>query len=190
MKIAITGHTAGIGQAFARYLSARGHEIVGISKREGNNIRNIPKVVQLIEPCDMWINNAQSGYSQTELLYKIWYRWTGQEKMIWLISTTMTQRNGIPPVPGLEEVAIAEYKNQKCALENAFVELRSQKNRPYMTMIRPGAVATQEYNVPNENSADVDKWVESVCEFYSISQSHNLWLEEISLGFRNGLPRL
>ena len=59
-----------------------------------------------------------------------------------------------------------------------------------MTMIRPGAVATQEYNVPNENSADVDKWVESVCEFYSISQSHNLWLEEISLGFRNGLPRL
>jgi short-subunit dehydrogenase len=37
MKIAITGHTAGIGKEFAEQLSQRGHSIVGISRREGEN---------------------------------------------------------------------------------------------------------------------------------------------------------
>ena len=32
MKIAITGHTAGIGKALAEQYSNRGHEIVGLSK--------------------------------------------------------------------------------------------------------------------------------------------------------------
>jgi len=41
MKIAITGHTAGIGQAFANILESRGHDIVGISRRTGENIRRI-----------------------------------------------------------------------------------------------------------------------------------------------------
>ena len=71
MKIAITGHTAGIGQALAKQYADRGHEIVGLSKREGHNIRVIPKIADLIEPCDVFINNAQAGYAQTELLFEI-----------------------------------------------------------------------------------------------------------------------
>jgi len=39
MKIAITGHKKGIGKAFAEQLSARGHEIIGISRSDGENIR-------------------------------------------------------------------------------------------------------------------------------------------------------
>ena len=99
MKIAITGHTAGIGQSFARYLSQRGHAIVGLSKRDGNNIRNIPKIVERIVECDMWINNAQSGYAQTELLYKVVEVWKNdRSKMIWNISTIMTTNTGIPDI--------------------------------------------------------------------------------------------
>ena len=52
MKIAITGHTAGIGQAFAKILADRGHEIVGLSRRHGDNIRNTVKIVEKIAPCD------------------------------------------------------------------------------------------------------------------------------------------
>ena len=77
MKIAITGHTAGIGQALARALSQRGHKIIGLSKREGHNIRVIPKIAAKIEPCDMFVNNAQAGYAQTELLYAVWESWQG-----------------------------------------------------------------------------------------------------------------
>ena len=188
MKIAITGHTAGIGKSFATYLATRGHEIVGLSKREGNNIRNIPKIVEQIVDCDMWINNAQSGYAQTELLYKIVDAWQGQQdKMIWIISTMMTQDPGVPDIPGQSWIAMAEYKNQKRALEDAFRQL---KNKCKMCLIRPGAVATQPYNEAKVNAADVDDWVSTVCDLYSISRSRNLWPEELSLGFKSQAPEL
>ena len=75
MKIAITGHTHGIGKAFAEQLSNRGHEIIGISRRDGENIRRVVHTATLIEPADLFINNAQSNYAQTELLYEVWKRW-------------------------------------------------------------------------------------------------------------------
>ena len=71
MKIAITGHTAGIGKSLTQIYQSQGHEIIGLSRREGNNIRNIPKISDQIEPCDMFVNNAQAGYAQTELLFEI-----------------------------------------------------------------------------------------------------------------------
>lgn len=185
MKIAITGHTAGIGAAFSRRLQSHGHEIVGISKRDGNNIRNIPKIVEMITPCDLWINNAQSGYAQTELLYKVWESWQGlSEKSIWSISTMMTTDQKSTSMPGMTDVAISEYKNQKRALEDAFYQLKTRSAAPRMMLIRPGSVATKPGKIPNETSADVDSWVNSIVDFYQIARSRNLYIEEISLGFR------
>ena len=74
MKIAITGHRKGIGKAFAEELTARGHEIVGISRSDGENIRRTAHTAGLIEPCDMLINNAISFYAQTELLFEVWHK--------------------------------------------------------------------------------------------------------------------
>ncbi len=185
MKIAITGHTAGIGKSFARRLQSHGHDIVGISKRDGNNIRNIPKVVEMITDCDIWINNAQSGYAQTELLYKVWESWkNAPHKAIWLISTMMTTDHRVIKIPGMSEISIAEYKNQKRALEDAFYQLRPMAPSPQMILIRPGAVATQPGQVANEHGADVDAWADTVIDFYQTARSRNLWIEEISLGFR------
>ena len=186
MKIAITGHSAGIGQSFARYLESRGHEIVGLSKRDGHNIRVIPKIVERIVPCDMWINNAQAGYAQTELLYKVAESWSGdRSKMIWNISTMMTRDTGVPEIEGQSWVGMAEYKNQKRALEDAFLQL---KDCCTMCLIRPGAVATQPYNQAGVNAADVDAWVKTVCDFYISARVNNLWPEELSLGFRKQAP--
>lgn len=184
MKIAITGHTAGIGKAFANYLAARGHDIVGISKRDGNNIRNIPKTVEKIIDCDMWINNAQSGYSQTELLYKVAEHWNNDRtKMIWNISTMMTQQE-----TKTLDISMSEYKNQKRALEDAVRQLKSTQIR--MCLIRPGAVATQPYNQSGVNAADVDQWVAAICDFYIAAREHNLWPEEVSLGFKLEAPTI
>jgi hypothetical protein len=188
MKIAITGHTAGIGQSFSRYLSNRGHEILGLSKRDGYNIRVIPRIVDQILPCDMWINNAQSGYAQTELLYKVAEAWTGnRSKMIWNISTITTRDINVPDIPGQSWTGMAEYKNQKRALEDAFLQL---KGRCTMCLIRPGAVATQPYNQSGVNAADVDDWVKTVCDLYISSRELNLWPEELSLGFNLTAPLL
>ena len=96
MKIAITGHSAGIGQALAKIYTEQGHEVIGLSRRIGYNIRSIPKVASVIESCDVFINNAQVGFAQTELLWEVWNRWRGQNKTIINISTQMTNNSVAP----------------------------------------------------------------------------------------------
>jgi nucleoside-diphosphate-sugar epimerase len=137
MKVAITGHTAGIGEALAQQYASRGHEVIGLSRRTGFNIRSVPKVAEQIEPCDVFINNAQVGFAQTELLFEVHRRWAGSNKRIIVISTMMTQ-DPVSVLPGLDE-----YRIQKVALEQAVIQLRNLNKLPEITIVRPGAVATQ-----------------------------------------------
>jgi hypothetical protein len=180
MKIAITGHTAGIGRAFAEQLAGRGHEILGISRREGENIRRIPHTVSLIETCDMFINNAQTGYSQTELLYELWNRWQGQERYIWNISTMMVEQpiNGRPD--GQDDLLMSAYRNQKVALEEASRQLKFKNPWPQISVIRPGGVATQE-KFDNTDKADVNLWVKSIIDTFT--HNDNINISEISVGY-------
>jgi nucleoside-diphosphate-sugar epimerase len=187
MQIAITGHTAGIGQALCRALSQRGHKIVGISKRDGHNIRVIPKIAARIESCDMFINNAQAGYAQTELLYAVWESWQGQpNKHIWCISTTMTQCTVDPPISGQSELSMSAYRNQKIALEQAIHQLQWKNDWPCITLIRPGGVATQPGQIPGYPYCDVDAWADTVIAAMVNADQQNMVFHELSLGSTNG----
>jgi nucleoside-diphosphate-sugar epimerase len=136
MKIAITGHTAGIGQALAE--AYYGHEIIGLSKRDGNNIRNTPKICDQIEPCDMFINNAQDGYAQTELLFEMARRWSNTNKHIIVISTIMTQH----PVSVFDDLGMDQYRIQKISLEEAVKQIRNRQLGVKITIVRPGMIGT------------------------------------------------
>jgi len=176
MKIAITGHTAGIGQALADQYHQRGHEIVGLSKREGHNIRNISKIADQIESCDMFINNAQAGFAQTELLFEMARRWTGTRKHIMVISTMMTEL----PVSQLPDMV--EYWCQKTTLETAVGQLREKKLGIKFTIVRPGDIATSlEKTVPP--SADVNQWAKTLVNIFELTDP-DLTISEISLGPR------
>jgi hypothetical protein len=158
MKVAITGHSAGIGQALARQFEANGHEVIGLSRRNGYNIRSIPKVADMIEPCNMFINNAQVGFAQTELLFEIWRRWQGQDKTIVNISTQMTDMK-LPPKQEWDE-----YLVQKKTLELAEELLNERNAWPRQIMIRPGSIATQPGQEPPLHK-DVDEYAQGVYEW-------------------------
>lgn len=176
MKIAVTGHSAGIGQALAKEYSDRGHEIVGLSRRNGYNIRNIPKICDAIEPCDMLINNAQAGYAQTEILFEMAKRWTNSNKHIVVISTMMTQ-DPYSSIPGLE---MDQYRIQKIALEQAVHQIRYRKLGIKFTIVRPGNIATSaDKTVPP--AADVDNWAKTLVNMLDMANANNLRLAEISL---------
>ena len=182
MKIAITGHTAGIGQAFAKILADRGHDIVGLSKRHGDNIRNTVKIVEKITPCDMFINNAQAGYAQTELLYAVWQAWQDQPgKYIWCIGTMMTQSPVNQTVPGQSDLAMSQYRNQKIALDDAIAQLRNKKHMPVITMIRPGAVATQPGQLSEWPYCDVDTWVDTIVSTMVLANKQGMRYNELAL---------
>ena len=177
MKIAVTGHTAGIGQALAYEYSLDGHEIVGLSKREGNNIRNTLKICDQIEPCDMFVNNAQAGYAQTELLFEIAQRWQGTKKHIIVISTMMTQ-DPVSSLPGLD---MDHYRLQKITLEEAVCQIRHRRLGIKITLVRPGNIATSpEKTVPP--SADVDNWAKTLISVLKMADANDLSIPDISLG--------
>jgi hypothetical protein len=162
MKIAITGHTSGIGAAFVE--AYYGNDIVGLSKREGNNIRNIPKIANLIEPCDLFINNAQEGFAQTELLFEVVRRWANTDKQIVVISTMMTQQ----PISSME--GMDEYRLQKVALEQAVHQLRFKYPQgPKITIVRPGRVD------------DATEWTRTLVKLFNTAEANGFAIPDISL---------
>jgi NADP-dependent 3-hydroxy acid dehydrogenase YdfG len=177
MKIAITGGTAGIGQALGNEYQSLGHEVLQLSRRTGHNIRVIPKIADAIEPCDMFINNAQAGYAQTELLFEMAQRWTGSGKHIMVISTMMTQ-DPVSVLPGLDMMA---YRIQKTTLEQAVSQIRYRRLGIKITLVRPGNIATSaDKTVPP--AADVNVWAGALVSMLEIAQTNNLTISDISLG--------
>lgn len=176
MKIAITGGTAGIGQALGNEYQARGHEVLSLSRRTGHNIRVIPKIADLVQPCDMFINNAQVGYAQTELLFEMANRWAGTGKHIIVVSTILTQY----PIslPGLDMDA---YRVQKIALEEAVQQIRHRQLGIKITLVRPGNIATS-INKTVPPAADVDNWAKFLIHTLETAQANNLVIPDISLG--------
>ena len=162
MRIAITGHKKGIGQEFARQLEQRGHEIVGISRSNGENIRRTAHTASIIKPCDMLINNAISFYAQTELLFEVWHRWQPSNEVhhIWNISTRVCEQDHDIDIKGLTMRESMQYRNQKMALELAHHQLNFQPSNIKMELIRPGSVNTQTFSDPTSISAEA--YVEQV----------------------------
>jgi hypothetical protein len=177
MKIAITGGTAGIGQALGNEYQSLGHEVLRLSRRTGHNIRVTPKIADAIEPCDMFINNAQVGYAQTELLFEMAKRWQNTHKHIVVISTMMTQH----PVSVLPEIDMDAYRVQKIALEEAVKQIRYRHLGIKLTVVRPGMIGTAPER-PVPPAADVDNWSNTLIEIFELALSRNLTVPDISLG--------
>jgi nucleoside-diphosphate-sugar epimerase len=94
MKVAITGHTYGIGQALYAHLMSAGHQCVGFSRTTGHNINDRTSrgsIVQQSHHCDMFINCAYSGFGQTHLLIDLYRRWHNLEKTIINIGSRVTE---------------------------------------------------------------------------------------------------
>lgn len=182
MKIAITGSTAGIGLALSNVLANRGHEIVGLSRRIGYNIRSLPKVIDKIKDCDLFINNAQDGYSQTELLFEIFNVWQDQpNKKIWVISTDLTRLPTVIELKNHSKLDVIKYRNQKLALEEACRQLQFL-NLVDILIIRPGGVATQPDQTPGVFPySDVNDWALTLANLLVDLNNKGYSLREFSL---------
>ena len=177
MRIAITGHSAGIGQALAKIYESQGHEIVGLSRRTGYNIRNLPKLIEKIQDCSIFINNAQAGFAQTELLFAVYKEWQDVEnKKIINISTMMT----LEPISCLPGIDMIEYHTQKLTLEQAHRQLLHLHSWPKLCLVKPGAISTQPGQTSPRPFADVDAWAEKIVDI--LDAGPDLEVGEIALG--------
>jgi hypothetical protein len=74
-----------------------------------------------------------------------------------------------------------EYRVQKIALEEAVRQLRYRSIMPYITLVRPGDVATDS-NKTVPPSADVTVWADTLVSILAIAKENNLSIPDISLG--------
>jgi NADP-dependent 3-hydroxy acid dehydrogenase YdfG len=76
MKIAITGHTKGIGKAIADLYYT--DEVVGFSRSNGYDLSadsTVDTIVEQCISCNIFVNNAYSGTRQVDLFEKVFAHW-------------------------------------------------------------------------------------------------------------------
>ena len=75
MKIAITGHTRGLGQVIYEHMNSLGHEVIGLSSSNGYHLPDsIEQVVEIAKSCDYFFNNAHIGIIQSKLIELLYDR--------------------------------------------------------------------------------------------------------------------
>ena len=66
----VTGHSRGLGAAFANILPDYGYAVAGLSRSNGHDLdQSIESFIDT--KFDLYVNNAYCGYQQTELLYRL-----------------------------------------------------------------------------------------------------------------------
>lgn len=72
MKIAITGHTNGLGKAIHNYYNNLGHECIGYSRTNGFDInQKFDDICNAVQSCDLFINNAHYEEIQAKFLFSL-----------------------------------------------------------------------------------------------------------------------
>jgi hypothetical protein len=142
MKIALTGHTKGIGRDIysSYFLIDNANEIVGFSKSNGYDITKKEDRIRIINEsmdCDVFINNAHQGFGQVELLVEMFDTWRMENKLIINIGT-----DSVPSTSW--KVVHQQYPIEKASLHSAVELLQQDKDRKIkLTLLALGHVDTE-----------------------------------------------
>ncbi len=166
MRIAITGHTKGIGKACADIFSE--HEVLGFSRSNGFDINEPEEIFKSAGDCDVFINNAYSHRHQIDLFNLFYNSWEDTNKHIINV-------NSIVKYP-IQRPILEKYKKDKVALQNAVDDVylgAKGHGSCKVTNINPGLVATRQdvkYTHPALEPIEVAKTIQ-----WCVEQKFNVY---------------
>ena len=132
MKIALTGHSKGLGQALFNKLSLT-HETLGFSRNNGYDIKNPDnrkKIIKESKDCDIFINLVHNYYHQTDLLLELHKSWKGLQKYIINIGTQAVDDENF----GISDYQMLEYKVQKTTIVDMITTLKKSFQYPILKL--------------------------------------------------------
>tara|TARA_B100001971_G_C18192930_1_gene539741 strand:+ start:495 stop:977 length:483 start_codon:yes stop_codon:yes gene_type:complete len=132
MKIAITGHSKGLGKALFEFLSQK-HKIIGFSRSNGYDIKSPgdrKKIIKESKDCDVFINLVHNYYHQTDLLLELHKSWKGLQKYIINIGTSAVDNGDF----GIGDYQMSEYKVQKTTLVDMITTLKKSFQYPILKL--------------------------------------------------------
>ena len=145
-KVAITGHTSGIGKGLYEHFISNGCDVKGFSKDTGfdiSNKLNQDLIIGFTKECELFINNAYHHYAQVELI-KLWQQqhWHDNHFLINISSMAAEPLADIPTnFPWL-----TKYGEEKYAINKASWEINHSGSKCKSIVIMPGVVQTNFYN--------------------------------------------
>jgi NADP-dependent 3-hydroxy acid dehydrogenase YdfG len=167
MKVALTGHSKGIGAALVRTLTDQGHIVMGYDLTNNYDITQ-PGVIDTIAArsvdCDVFINNAYADISQTLMLEAMISQWehTAVLKTIVNISSKMSLVKNIDGEKNLI------YKHNKI-IQNKITRSRIRILQPQILNIIPGFIDTQfSADWPSMSKIDPDDFAQLVVHLISL----------------------
>ena len=180
MKIAITGHTKGIGQGLYTYFNSLGHDVTGFSRTNGYNLTN-PEVRQQVvnksKDFDIFINNSYNG--QNELFNEIFPLYKDDEsKTIVNIVSFLKYREFLPFA---DQYKINKNNLYKSSLKHAFAQ--SKKCR--IINVNPGYVDTDMVTHITNKKISVNDAVQLIS--YAVLQPQHIEIGELSFWITNSL---
>jgi NAD(P)-dependent dehydrogenase (short-subunit alcohol dehydrogenase family) len=175
MKIALTGHTSGIGKALYDILSQE-HEVVCFSRSNGYDIKydiTIEKIVQGSLDCDVFINNAYYSLSQVYILNKLWTFWARDK------SKTIVNISSLSKYPGVSGNQ-SGYSAHKAALSHqAFLLMFKGNRKCRMINVNPGYVESKMTEGVDANMLTAPECAEQIA--HAINLPQHIEIGELSL---------
>lgn len=115
ITLALTGHTRGLGEVIHRYLTHKGHRVLGFSTTNGYDLRNysqVSRMIDCVQGSDWFINCAKPDYAQSQILYRLMA--SGFSGKVLNIGSPVVHQQ-----PGWTDLGLLEYVTQKVALHHA-----------------------------------------------------------------------
>jgi len=168
-KIAITGHTKGLGYALYEHLYNAGHQVFGFSRSLGYALPfKMDQVLTLSDDADVFINNALPVTSQITLLYQLYDRWKDKQKIILTVGSHTTDDHHSEP---------NQYYAEKFGLDAACKNLRKLNSVCKIILIRPSYFASERVlkTVKPEYYIELDE----MCKLVDYIISSNIHFEDV-----------
>lgn len=142
-KIAITGHTKGIGKGLHEYFKSKGCEVAGFSLDNGFDIANPDPILEQSQDCDLFFNNAYNGYAQVELA-KQWQKkhWDTNR---FIIHTSSMAAEPLADIPN-NFPWLKPYGEEKYAINKISWDINHSGSKCKSIVVMPGVVQTNFYN--------------------------------------------
>lgn len=168
MKIAITGHTRGLGAELKTAYENQGHEVMGFSRRNGFDLRNWDHMITVLDQVqehDLFVNLAKPDFVQTTILYELWKRWRGLEKIIINIGSGVTY---YPTCPAnlFDDANMDLYRTAKVSLNEASAQLCFKSQWPHIVMVNP--IHLYSNPIKEDERMKLQRWVKT---FISITDT-------------------
>jgi len=120
-KIAVIGHTKGIGKAICDLYKKKKYEVIGMSRSNGHDIiHDQEKIIENIEGCDLVVLNAHADRGQLNLLKRIYGLYAFDKMKVAVITST----SGLDEEPDYSQFQIWDkFKYvQYCEIKKELIE--------------------------------------------------------------------